>query len=147
MLGDATGSRLYYALVDPAIADEAAVHYDPLDGAGGYITFITGEAGRADRAVRIAHEEFRRFMDDGPTEEELEAAKNKIASGATLKGELPMGRLGAVGTDWVYRREYVPLAAEIERLFSVTAEETVALARENDLCATTMVALGPREEL
>ena len=86
-------------------------------------------------------------MDSGFSDAELDAARNKIASAATLKGELPMGRLTAVGFDWVYRREYMPLAEQIEKLFSITADEVMSVAREFDLTKVTVMALGPLEEI
>ena len=147
ILGDVTGSRLFYALVDPAIADEATMAYDALDGSGAFLTFLSAEPARAAQALRIARDELSKFQDEGPTEAELTAAKNKIASNATVKGEVPMGRLTAVGYDWVYRRQYVPLARQIDRLFAVTAAEVLAVAQRYDLGAATIVALGPLEEL
>ena len=147
IVGDATGSRLFYALVDPAIADEASMAYEPLDHAGAFVTTLCASPDRAAEAVRIARDELRKFQDEGPTEAELQAAKNKIATGATLNGELPMGRLTAVGFDWVYRREYVPLAEQIDMLFAVTRREVLAVAREYDLTTATLLALGPVETL
>ncbi len=147
VIGDSTGSRLFYALVEPAIVDEASMSFDPLDGAGGFITFLSADAERAAEAVRIARREYRKFQDEGATQDELLAAKNKIASAATLKGELPMGRLTSVGFDWVYRKEYVPLAQQIEKMFAVTLEDILALARKYDLTATSLVALGPLEQI
>jgi predicted Zn-dependent peptidase len=147
VVGDSTGSRLYYALVDPAIVDEASMAFDPMDQAGGFMTFLSADPHRAAEAVRIALAEFKRFQEEGPTEDELTAAKNKIASGATLKGELPMGRLTAVGFDWIYRHEYIPLAQQIEKMYAVTAKEILDLARRYDLTRTLAVALGPLEKL
>ena len=147
VIGDATGSRLFYALVDPAIADDASMAYDLMDHAGAFATFITADPDRAPRAVQIAKDELKRFMDDGATATELDAAKNKIASAATLKGEVPMGRLSAVGFDWVYRREYVPLPDQIETLFAVTRDDVLDVARTYDLTAATTLALGPLESL
>jgi len=147
IVGDATGSRLYYALVEPAIADQAHMTYDPLDEAGTFLTFLSTDTPRAGEAVRIARSEFRKFLDEGPTDAELQAAKNKIASGATLKGELPMGRLTEVGFEWVYRGQYVPLAESIEAVLRITRDEVADLARTYDLTAATVLALGPVESL
>ena len=88
--------------------------YAPFDGTGAFVTFVFTAPEKARQAVHIAAEVFKRFVEEGLTDKELLAAKNKIASGATLQGELPMGRLAAVGFDWVYRKEYVPLARQIE---------------------------------
>jgi len=147
VIGDVTGSRLFYALIDPAIADEAHMGYDLLDGGGAFVTFLSTDAERAREALDIALAEYHKFLAQGPTEPELVAAKNKIASGSTLKGELPMGRLTAVGFDWVYRREYIPLAQQIQTLFAVPAEEVWKTARQYDLTATSTLALGPLETM
>ena len=147
IIGDVTGSRLYYALVDPAIADEATTAYDMLDGTGGFMTFISTDPKRGAEALDIALGEFAGIMKDGFSDFELQAAKNKIASAATLKGEAPMGRLTAVGFDWVYRKEYMPLAQQIEKLFAVTADDVISVAREFDLTKVTVLALGPMEQI
>ncbi len=147
IIGDSTGSRFYYALVDKAIADEALMAYNALDGAGLFFSFITADTDRAAEAMRIAKEELAKFIDEGPTDAELQAAKNKIACAATLKGELPMGRLTAVGFDWMYRREYVPLTEQIDRLLAVGGREVTEVARKHDVARTTALALGPLESL
>jgi len=147
IFGDAAGSRLFYALIEPAIADEAHTSYNLLDGTGTFLTFVSTDPDRAARAVEIAHAELRKFMEEGFVHTELQAAKNKIASAATLKGELPMGRLVAVGFDWIYRREYIPLARQIDTLFAVSADEVMNVARQYDLTATTVLGLGPVKQL
>ena len=92
-------------------------------------------------------DEYARFMADGPTESELTAAKHKTAASATLKGELPMYRLTAVGFDWVYRRSYMPLADQIQKILRVTGRQVHELSRRYDLTASTVLALGPRQSL
>jgi hypothetical protein len=77
----------------------------------------------------------------------MTAAKNKIATAGTHKGELPMGRLTSVGFDWLYRQEYVPLKEQIEILFGVTRDEVHTLAKRCDLRQTASVALGPLKKL
>ncbi len=147
IIGDVIGSRLYYALVDPAIADEASMAYDMLDGTGGFMTFISTDPKRGAEAADIALAEFAKIMEGGFDDLELQAAKNKIASAATLKGEVPMGRLTAVGFDWVYRKDYMPLAQQIEKLFEVTADDVMSVARQFDLTKVTILALGPLEQI
>jgi predicted Zn-dependent peptidase len=147
IVGDDTGSRLYYALIEPGIADEASMSYSAMDNAGGFMTFVSADADKAARAAEVASEVLEQFAAEGPTETELGAARNKIASGATLHGEVPMGRLTVVGFDWVYRRTYEPLSDKIERLLAVTRDDVHRLARECNLPGTSLVALGPLEQL
>jgi len=147
VLGDHTGSRLYYALVEPAIAEDASVVFDALDHTGTMLTFLTTDPDRAGEARGIVQEQFTEFRRTGPTDEELAAAKNKIASASVIGGELPMGRLTAVGFEWLYRTEYTPLDAQIEQMMAVTADQVRQVAVDYDLTDSTMLALGPREEI
>ena len=143
ILGDDTGSRLFYALVEPAIAEDASCEYEGFDGAGAMLTFIVADPARAEQALQIARDEYARFAAEGPAQAELAAAQNKTACGATLKGELPMGRMSAVGFDWVYRQSYRPLQEHIQRILAVTPPQVLELARKYDLSATTLLTLGP----
>ncbi|MHC4294808.1 MAG: M16 family metallopeptidase [Planctomycetota bacterium] len=147
IVGDTSGSRLFYALVDPAIADEATTAFAPMDGEGAFITFVSTDAERASEGLGIVRKEFEKFVKDGPTDNEIRAAKNKIASDATLKGELPMGRLTAVGFDWMYRQEYISLKEQLDKLFAVTRDEVHEVARAYDLTRATVVGLGPAKSL
>lgn len=143
VLGDVTGSRLYYALIETALADEAYMSYNGMDGAGAFYTFASTAPEAAPRVMEIVRREYKKFLDEGPTDAELQAAMNKIASHATLSGEQPMGRLLCVGFDWMYHQEYEPLAEQIEKIFAVTGEEILRLAREYDIASATSLSLGP----
>jgi predicted Zn-dependent peptidase len=145
ILGDDTGSRLYYALIEPAIVEDASTTYDPMDGLGAMLTMYTADADRSGEALQIVQREFAKLMDEGITAAELSAAKNKIASASVLRGELPMGRLSAVGFDWLYRHTYMPLDKQIEEMLAVTAEQVVDVARQFNLNDATVVSLGPKE--
>lgn len=147
IVGDSTGSRLFYALVEPGLAEEASMSYSPMDQAGGWMTFISVDADNAGRALGIVRGVLDDFTKTGPTDDELQAAKNKIASAATLRGELPMGRLSTVGFDWMYRGQYVPLGEQIDTLLAVSRQEVHQLARRYGLANATVVALGPAKDL
>ena len=146
IIGDVTGSRLYYALIEPAVAEEASCVFEPMDGTGIFYTFICTTPDKANKALQIAQDEYANFVNYGPTEQETIAAKNKIASAATLKGELPMGRLTALGFDWIYRKEYKPLADAIERILAITPEQVHELARQYDLNNASILTLGPGKQ-
>jgi predicted Zn-dependent peptidase len=143
VVGDGTGSRLYYALIEKGLADEASMSYSSMDGAGAFMTFLSCDPEKTKDILAITREELERFQKDGPSEAELLAAKNKTATGQTLKGELPIGRLSDVGFDWMYRRQYQPLGEVIDELFAVPGEQVLELARRMDLTQTTLVTLGP----
>jgi predicted Zn-dependent peptidase len=147
ILGDSSGSRLYYALIEPALVDDVSTSYSPMDAAGGFLTFASCDPERTEQVRDTIVRECTTFCQDGPSEAELQAAKNKIASGAILKGERPMGRLTSVGLDWVYIREYSPLKEQVEKLFAVSRDEVLDLARQCEINDPTILTLGPRENL
>jgi predicted Zn-dependent peptidase len=147
VIGDSTGSRLFYSLVEPAIADEASMGYDALDGEGAFITFISTDPDQAETALAIVREELKKFQDTGPSPDEMTAAKNKSATLMTRNGELPMGRLGAVAEDWVYRKEYVPLSKQIDDLFAVSIDDVMQVVRTSDLTTSTVLGLGPLDKI
>ena len=45
ILGDHTGSRLYWTLIDPGLADGAELSYQDYNQAGSYFTFLSCEPG------------------------------------------------------------------------------------------------------
>ena len=147
IIGGSTNSRLFYALVDPAIADMASMTYDGMDGVGGFLSYLSCDPHRAGEVMEIFRRELGKFMDAGPRDNELTAAKNQQAASWTLGSEMPMGRLVRIGFNWIYRREHVPLDETIDRLLAVTGEEVLALVRRCDLLAASVFALGPIEEL
>ncbi len=147
ILGDSSGSRLRHALIEPAIADEASVNYSAMDQAGTLVTFVFCDPAKADHALQIVCREFETFLEEGPTEAELRAARNKIATAFTVRGELPMGRLSSLGAEWTYCRQYVTLQEELDRLLAVSAEDVLSVAREFDLLSCSQLTLGPRDDV
>ena len=86
---------------------------------------------------------FRQVEAEGVAPAEVEPAKSKIRSRIVLSGERPRGRLFAVGNDWVYRRQYRPVEAELEAIAGIGAEELVALLAKYPLSRPTTVTIGP----
>ncbi len=147
ILGDDSSSRLYYALVDPGLADEASTSYNAMDRAGVWMTMISCRPDQARQVARIALDTLAEFRRTGPSDGELTAAANKIASSATLKGEIPMGRLAAVGFDWTYAGQYRRLDEQIESILAVRAEQVAALAERLAIDEVDILSLGPAETL
>ena len=147
ILGDVTHSRLYYALIEPALADEAQVIYEGLDAVGAMFTYISCDPARASDALATVRDQFAAFQAAGPTEAEVTAAKNKLASGATLSSESPMRRLMGLGNDWFYRHSYTSLEEDVAKLMAVTRDEVHEVTRKWDLSAMSVTTLGPLAEL
>lgn len=142
IIGDDVGSRLYWALVDTAMADSAEMECDAADGTGAFYTYISCDPDQAGKVVEIVNEILKNVRQKGITEKELLGSKNKIASAMTLGGELPMGRLVPLGLNWIYRREYRAMADELKKLQSITADDINELLEEYPLEPVTILGLG-----
>jgi len=142
VIGDAEGSRLYWALVDNAIAEDADFGFYPHDGCGSFYVSLTTDPDRADEALKIARAELERVKTD-LTDAEVERAKNKIASGIVLEGEVPMGRLRAIAGQWLYNKSYRSLETDMQTLLAIGADSLRNLMREFPFDPMSIVSLGP----
>ncbi len=143
VIGDDSGSRLYWDLVDPGLAESADLSYNEYDGSGTYLTYLcsTPES-TADNLKRIA-EIYDDVNENGITEEELEQAKNKVASRIVLRSERPMGRLSSLGSNWVYRGEYRSVQDDLDAFRKITGGDVRALLTKYPLGQLTTSTVGP----
>src|SRR5579862_2418093 len=119
VVGDSDGSRFYWALVDNAIAEDADFGFYPHDGCGSFYISLTTEPERTDKALDIALKELEKVKGD-LKDDEVERAKNKIASSIVLSGEVPIGRMRSLGGQWMYNKEYRSLEKDKATLMAVT---------------------------
>jgi predicted Zn-dependent peptidase len=142
VIGDSEGSRFYWALVDNAIADDADFGFYPHDGCGSFYISLTTDPARADQSLKIARAELERVKTD-LNEAEVERAKNKIASGIVLEGEVPMGRLRAIAGQWLYNKSYRSLEQDMQTLLSIQPNSLKQLMQDFPFDPMTIVSLGP----
>jgi predicted Zn-dependent peptidase len=142
VIGDGDGSRFYWALVDNAIADEADFGFYPHDGCGSFYISLTTEPDRSEKALDIALAELKKVQQD-LNSEEVERAKNKIASSLVLSGEIPMGRMRAIAGQWIYNGQYRSLEKDMTTLMSVTPDSLRQLMVDYPFDPMTIVTLGP----
>ena len=108
----------------------------------GSATTDCGMCDRADEALAIARAELEKVKGD-ITDEEIERAKNKIASSLVLSGEVPIGRMRTIGSQWIYNKQYRSLEMDMATLNAVNADSLRALMREYTFDPMTIVTLGP----
>ena len=142
VLGDTDGSRLYWALVDPGLADEADFTYYPQDQIGSFIAFASCDPDRASEVELLLMRTLDQYI-EGIDEAEIQRAKNKLATQATLQDESPSGRMRSLGMQWTYLGQYTPLATELERLMAVTASDVRQLVTEMPFHPRKILRLGP----
>jgi len=143
IVGDDYGSRFYWALVDKAMAEEASMHFGPMDGTGLFYSYFRCGTPNAGKVREVVEGIFRDLLRDGIAEDELAKAKNKVLSALVLKNELPMGRLVDLGFNWMYLGQYRSIEEDVESVKAVEVEHVNRLIREIDLGRYTQYSLGP----
>lgn len=142
VLGDSEGSRIYWALVDPGLADEADFSFLPYDQTGAYFAYASCDPARAEQ-VETKLIETIEAIKNGVEPDEIERARNKLATSATVSGERPLGRMRSIGGQWTYLGEYLPLEEELARLTAVTRDDLAALLDQHPFTPRTIVRLTP----
>lgn len=147
ILGDHTGSRLYWTLIDPGLADGAELSYQDYNQAGSFFTFLSCEPEATQENLGRIAEVYRTVMSEGVTHEELTQAKNKVLARSVLRSERPMGRLASLGFHWMYRRAYMTLENELEAFSKITLADLKRLLRDYPLWPMTIVSVGPATDI
>ena len=145
VIGDSDGSRFYWALVDNAIAEDADFGFYPHDGCGSFYVALTTDPDRTDQALQIAMAELDKVKQD-LNADEVERAKNKIASSLVLSGEVPLGRMRSIGGQWIYNKEYRSLEQDMATLMAVTPDSLRQLMKDFPFDPMTLVTLGPGDK-
>jgi predicted Zn-dependent peptidase len=145
VIGDSDGSRFYWALVDNAIAEDADFGFYPHDACGSFYVSLVNDPERTDECLDIALKELEKIKSD-LNDDEVQRAKNKIASSLILSGEVPSGRMRSLGGQWMYNKEYRSLEKDMATLNAVTPESLRELMKKYPFDPMTVVTLGPGEK-
>ncbi|MEK6247352.1 MAG: insulinase family protein, partial [Planctomycetales bacterium] len=87
LLGDSSGSRLYWQLLHPGLAEQVSTHYYEYDDAGLMMTWLCCDPERVEQNLQAINEVYCTATKDGFTSEELARAKTKINSRMVLASE------------------------------------------------------------
>ncbi|MHC4406958.1 MAG: M16 family metallopeptidase, partial [Planctomycetota bacterium] len=147
VLGDDTGSRLYWELVDPGLAEHASLGHWEYEEAGLFITYLSCESDQAADDLQRVLDVYREAERNGVTEEELSLAKSKVSSRIVLSGERPRNRLFAVASEWVQRRQYRSVRDLLEAVAAVGTDDLARVLAEHPLSRSTTVTIGPLAEV
>jgi predicted Zn-dependent peptidase len=143
VIGGSRGSRLYWALVEPGLADVAQVFHDEGDQGGWFGAYISCDPTRAEEVRARCVDILQEACASGIREEEVARVTRKGASAHVIRGETPMGRLTSVGFDWMYRGEVESVDEEADAYLRITAEDCNSLLKEFPFDKLTTVVLGP----
>ncbi|TFG47421.1 MAG: insulinase family protein, partial [Candidatus Brocadiia bacterium] len=143
IVGDDTGSRFFWELVDKAIAETAVMQAGSMDGTGVFYSYIRCSSGNAEQVLAIVNKIFADISQNGVTQDELRKAKNKILRALVIKNEIPMGRLIDLGSNWLYLGRYRKISEDVEAIKSVTVEDVFSLIEQYRPADFTHFSIGP----
>ena len=122
ILGDESGSRLYWDLVDTGQAEHAACHHHDFLDAGVFVTQLSCEPedtpGLLGRILDLYAE-----ATGGLTAAEVDQARNKLLGRVVLAGERPRQRLFSVGLEWAHTGRYRSVADDLRTLDGLTRDD------------------------
>ena len=147
ILGDDSGSRMYWEITDPGLAESASLGHYEYQGLGMYYAWMACEpdatAANLDRMEAI----FRAVEQEGVTSDELSQAKNKVKARVVLGSERPRSRLFNVGGNWLQRREYRSVAEDLAAVDDVTRDHIASVLKRYPLTAHSTITVGPLKSL
>jgi len=121
IIGDYSGSRMYWELIDNGLVDSAGADNDDKDGIGAFYAYAAFDPANLSQVMKIMKDILASPLDF--TEEDLERARTKLLSRVVLGGELPMARLMSIGNQWLYHREVRTLEEQMEKYRAVTKKD------------------------
>jgi predicted Zn-dependent peptidase len=146
-VGDDSGSRLYWALVDPGLAESADCTYYENDGCGCAYASYSCEPEQTEGNLAIVRTVLADVQKEGITEEELRQAKSKIASRVVRGSERPMGRMQAIASSWSYTGAYRDVDTELMNFDSVSLDDIRRYIDRYPIDRSTVIAFGPVKTL
>jgi predicted Zn-dependent peptidase len=146
-IGDDSGSRLYWALVDPGRADSADMSFHDYEGTGVFSTSFSCDPGQVEENLEIVAEVLEDVQRQGITEAELQQAKSKIGSRVVRSSERPMGRMQAIGMAWTYLHQYRSVDDDLQAFDAVTLEKIQEVLDRYPIDRVTTLSLGPLETI
>ncbi len=147
IVGDDSGSRMYWELVDSGLAETASLgHYEYL-GVGMFYTWLACEPELVEENLARLHGIYRQVEADGVSEEELSQAKNKVKARVVLSSERPQSRLFNISGNWLQRREYRTVADDLKSIDNVSTADLLAVLKKYPLTRYSTITVGPCENV
>lgn len=147
VIGDETGSRFYWSLVDTGRVESVEMSYHEYEETGAYVVGAACEPESASENLAEIQRILAETSSRGITNDELARAKSKLIARLVISGERPVNRIFPLTTGWIYRREYQTLDDEVAGLQQVTMNDMAELLAIHPLNRASTVCLGPARSI
>jgi predicted Zn-dependent peptidase len=123
VMGDESGSRLYWSLVDSGDAEQASCHHHDYLDAGAFITQLACEPDAASPLLERIETLYGEAAAQGISRQEFDRGRNKLASRVVLAGERPRRRLFSVGLEWAREGVYRSVADDLRIVEQISLDD------------------------
>lgn len=147
IVGDDSGSRLYWDLIETGIAEVAVIAPYDYQGVGLAMGYMSCAPEQTKENLEHIRDIVQTVEVEGVTEDELEQAKAKICSNIVLRAERPSSRLFTVGGTWMQRREYKTVKESLESYRAITVADVNRMLQKYPLSRNMTLCVGPLTEL
>ena len=129
ILGDESGSRLFWELIDTGRAESCSMWSQEFLDAGGLFTMLVCHVDDLRANRRLVSQAVERLLRDGVSSDELKQAVNKAVAGCVMANERPSNRMFDVGSNWQLRGEYDELERVLDLYRGVTVDDIGRVAK------------------
>jgi predicted Zn-dependent peptidase len=144
VLGDGSGSRLFWNIFQKGLAETAVASLSPLDRTGLMLAYLSTTPEQAPAVLDLALAELKSLQQDGAHDDELRRAKDKLVSRTVLDGESGFSRMQDLAYTWVAKGELRSLEDEVARIEAVTLDDARRVLERYPVTAEhVFTAYGP----
>jgi predicted Zn-dependent peptidase len=142
-IGDSTGSRLYWALVDKGLVDSAGLHHEVADGCGMFSGYLSTAPEQLEQVSKIFKRELLKVETEGLSAEEWTRAQRKLSTSLTLRSETPFGRLMYFGASYLYTQNYKSTSEIIAAIYKASLDDATTILKGKPFSQLYSLALQP----
>lgn len=143
VIGDGSGSRLYWELVDRGLADSASLGHEANEDQGAFVGYLSTAPERLEEVLQRYVDVVRRVQDEPPTPDEWRRAQRKLATGLTLRAETPLGRLTSFGATYQSLGVYRSVSEMVDLVLNAQLETALELLAARPFDSYFVYTLGP----
>jgi predicted Zn-dependent peptidase len=147
ILGDDTGSRLFWSLYHTGLTESATAQVFDFDDNGLFWVHLGTEPGQAQEALNVALAELKRLQSFDVEQSELDRAKAKLNSSVIIGGESTNERVMGLINSWLTQGKLETLEEIRQKIEAVTLDDLRSYLEEFPVwpnhVVTTVGPLGP----
>lgn len=143
IVGASSNSRLYWDIVAPGHAEDAALYVDQAPDNGVFYGFLDTAPEDAAEVIDRYREVLHTAETAGLREDEWERARKKYAAAITMAAETPRGRLRAMAFTYRDYGRYISLDEQLAAVMRASLDDANAFLATKPFTNEFLMTLGP----